>query len=109
MGFLFTALMTIGPLSLLIGLISVPVYYLVYRAAPEPKRGLPLLRYALGTLVAGALGFFAGTALGILAGCFVAQAGNLCGLMGVLGLGPLFCGVAMAVRAHVLVRNAARS
>lgn len=108
MGALFNALLTVGPLSLLIGLICVPVYYLVYRAAPEPKRALPLLRFVLVALAAGALGFFAGTALGIGVACFAANAGNLCGLMGVLGLGPLFSGVAMAVCAHVLVSNAAR-
>lgn len=108
MAALFNALMTVGPLSLLIGLISVPAYYLVYRAASAPKRALPLLRYALVTLAAGALGFVAGTALGIAAACFAANAGNLCGLMGVLGLGPLCSGVAMAVCAHVLVSNAAR-
>lgn len=103
------ALMSIGPLALLAALISVPIYYLTYRLAPEPKQRLSAARYVLVTLGVGASAYVVGTIVGISAACSPADAGNLCGLAGVFGVGPLLSAVAIVFYAHSWARNARRA
>lgn len=81
-------------------------HYAVYRLAPEPKRPLPLLRYLLIACALGAAAYVAGAAAGIAVACYSDKAGNLCGLAGVLGVGPLASAVAMVFYAHVSTRRA---
>jgi drug/metabolite transporter (DMT)-like permease len=99
---------SIGAAALLVALLSLPVYYLIYRHAPEPKKRRSLLRYLLVSLVVGAIAFVIGTMLGIFTACFPASAGNLCGLVGVFGIGPLTSALAMVVYAHHWARDARR-
>ena len=49
-----------------------------------------------------------GTMLGIVAACSPASAGNLCGLAGVFGIGPLTAALAMVVYAHRWASDARR-
>jgi hypothetical protein len=98
-----------GLLALLSGLLSLPVYYFVYRRAPEPKQERSLGIYLVAALGVGLIGFVTGMALGIFAACFTDDAGNLCGLAGVFGTGPLLAALAMIVYAHLWARSARRT
>ena len=101
--------MSIGPIALLAALISIPIWYLTYRSAPEPKKPLPVARYVLLTLVVGAVAFVVGTIVGTSVACSPANAGNLCGLAGVFGVGPLLSAVAIFFYARSRARNARRA
>jgi drug/metabolite transporter (DMT)-like permease len=98
-----------GLLALLIGLLSLPVYYIVYRRAPEPKQERSLAIYLIAAFGIGLMGFVTGMALGIAAACFTENAGNLCGLAGVFGTGPLLAAIAMIAYAHLWARSARRT
>ena len=91
----------IGPVALLMGLLVAALYY-IYR----PTAAGTFTGYALRIVVAGIVAFIAGTVLGIGAFCAPDDAGNLCGLGGVLGLGPFVSGLAMAIYARQLAKNA---
>jgi hypothetical protein len=100
---------SIGPIALLAALVAVPIYYVTYHYAPQPKKQVSLVRYVLTTLVVGALAYVIGTIVGISAACSTASAGNLCGLAGVLGVGPLLSAVTILFYAHCWARNARRA
>lgn len=106
---MINTLISIGPLALLAALIAVPLLYLSYRTAPEPKRPLFLLRYLLLTGAAGVVGYVIGAAVGIAVFCSAVDAGNLCGLAGVFGTGPLSAAVAMVLYAHTTTQRARQS
>jgi hypothetical protein len=73
--------------------------------APGPRTGASLLRFVAVVLVIGIVAFVAGTAIGIAAFCSTADAGNLCGLGGVFGLGPLLSGLCVGVYAPLWLRR----
>jgi hypothetical protein len=102
-------LFSLAPLALLGAVVSVPVYYLVYRRAPEPKRPVSALGYVLVAFATGVGGYLAGTVLGIVVACSGGGAGNLCGLAGVFGAGPLVGGAAVVAYAHAWSRRARRA
>jgi predicted N-acetyltransferase YhbS len=102
-------IIAIGPLVLLAALLSVPIYYLIYRYAPEPKKDVSLMRYVFISLSVAALAYVIGAGVGIAAGCSSASGGNLCGLVGVLGVGPLLAAAAVFLYAHFWARNARRA
>jgi len=106
---LIRAVMTLGPPVFGLGLILLPVFYLSWRAAPEPKKPLSLMVYLLLSLGAGALAFWGAMVAGIFIFCSVEKAGNLCGLVGIFGLGPLLSGVVIAGVAYFLSQNAKRA
>ena len=99
---------SIGPPALLLSLVSVALYYFIYRAAPEPKRHPSVRRYLLVVLGAGVLAYVVGAIVGISAACSAANAGNLCGLVGIFGVGPLLSAGAIFVYAHLWAKNARR-
>jgi len=99
---------TIGPMALLLALLAVPAYYVSYRYAPEPKKQLSPGRYAGMSLLTGSGAFIIGTILGIWLACSSADAGNLCGLSGVFGVGPLLSAVAILYYVHAWRRDALR-
>ena len=98
--------MILGPLALLAALGSGVHYYLKYRNSPEPKRRRSLAVYILGLVALAVLAYPIGVAIGIAVACASADAGNLCGLIGVFGLGPLFSGVAILGFAHSWYKHA---
>jgi hypothetical protein len=49
MNSMLSTAMSIGPMALLAALLSVPIYYLTYRYAPEPKKRLSAARYCAGS------------------------------------------------------------
>ncbi len=93
MGELLTVSITAGPIVLGLGLLAVLVCLAIYLFTPSRKAGKPLLHVAVELLGIGFVSFVAGTALGIAVFCSTASAGNLCGLGGVFGVGPLLCGL----------------
>ena len=101
-----SALLSIAPIVLLAALIAIPIYYVIYRYAPEPKKEVSVVRYVFVTLAVGVAAYVIGATIGIAAACSPASAGNLCGLVGVLGVGPLLAAAAILVYAHFWARNA---
>ena len=100
------ALLSIAPIALLAALVAVPIYYAIYRYAPDPKKEVSVVRYVLVALAVGAVAYLIGTIVGIAAACSPSNAGNLCGLFGVFGVGPLLAAVAILVYAHFWAKNA---
>lgn len=107
MNFAITAVMSVGPIALFAALVAVPIYYLIYRCAPEPKKHLSVARYVCMTLGVGALAYAVGAIAGIAVACS-GRAGNLCGLVGVFGVGPLLSAMAIFFYAHFRAKNARR-
>jgi hypothetical protein len=106
----FNLLIKTGPVVLLSGLIvsiALAVFGCVRRSDDKARW---LGRYILGSGVVGVAALFTGTALGIAVFCSSEKMGNLCGLGGVFGSGPLLAGIALVIHAcrRVLgARNAA--
>lgn len=97
-----------GLLALLLGCVSVAAYYVAYRRAPPPKQARSSGMYVIAAAGAGFMGFVAGMSLGIVLACFTEGAGNLCGLAGIFGTGPIAAGLAMLTYAHLWHRSARR-
>ncbi|MGB7212347.1 MAG: hypothetical protein WBC97_06915 [Gemmatimonadales bacterium] len=103
------SLTVVIPLLFIGALIALPILYVSYRNAPGPKQELSVLRYIAVTTTAGVAGFIAGTMAGILAACSSASSGNLCGLIGVFGVGPVVSALSIFFSARYLTRQALRA
>jgi hypothetical protein len=99
------ASMLIGPLALIAALAAAVIYYLSHRKAPGRTKPASVLRYLAMALGAGAAGYLLGALLGIWAACSPRDAGNLCGLVGLFGVGPLVAAVAIGLYAHSWAKN----
>lgn len=97
------------PLLFLGALIAVPIFYAGYRSAPEPKLALSIFRYIALIAAAAVAGYVGGTMAGIFAACSSASSGNLCGLIGVFGVGPIVSALAIFFTARFLTRQAQRT
>lgn len=93
-------LISIGPAVFVLALVLAVVYMATGRVPKGSAGESRLGRHVLGLGAVGAVAFVAGAALGIGVFCAPVNAGNLCGLGGVLGSGPLLAGVAIAVHAQ---------
>jgi hypothetical protein len=100
MGNLLNPVISIGPVVLVLGLLSALACLLFCSFAAEPRKDASRLRYVLVVLAIGVVAFVAGTALGIAAFCSDPSSGNLCGLGGVFGVGPLLSGLCMGGYAY---------
>lgn len=96
----------IGPLALLVAVITTPLLYWRYARAPEPKAALPLTTFMLTALVIAIAAFIVGTMAGVALACAPDDAGNLCGLAGLFGTGPLLSALAVIAFAYMRTRNA---
>ncbi len=93
-------LIKIGPVVLLLGLtVSIALAAFGFARRSDDKMKW-LGRYILGLAIVGVVALFAGAALGIAVFCSSEKMGNLCGLGGVFGSGPLLAGIALAIYAH---------
>lgn len=101
--------MSAGPVILGLALILLPMFYLSSRASKPSKKHLPLPFYLFASLGSGVLFYGVGTAAGIGLACSAENAGNLCGLAGFFGLGPLLAGPAIAGTALWLLRQSRRA
>ena len=89
-------MISIGPLVLLASLVAM---IFLYAKVPASDRTSSILGYLGAALIVGVLAYLAGAAIGIYAACSSSSSGNLCGLYGVFGIGPLLSGVAIFVYA----------
>jgi hypothetical protein len=67
------------------------LFYVRHRKRVEPERRVSPIAYALAVIVCGGAAGCLGVIAGIQWGCSIPNAGNLCGLIGFLVVGP-FCG-----------------
>ena len=100
MDHVLNALIKFGPGILFLALVLATVYAALGRIPRDNQGERRLGRYVLGLSVVGTVAFIAGAALGIAVFCSPDNAGNLCGLGGVFGSGPLLAGIAIAIYAH---------
>jgi hypothetical protein len=91
----FDAIFKLGALALLGGLLATICFYGKLRKDSGPGPAPALARYFGVAILIGIAGYVAGTAIGIYFACSVPAAGDLCGLYGALGVGPLLSGVAL--------------
>ena len=107
MTFGLSALISIAPVALVAALVF-DIYYFKYRYAPETKQHRSVLQYGLIALGVGALAYVIGAVVAVSVACSSASAGNLCGLVGVLGVGPLSAAAAIFV-STLWAKNARRA
>ena len=88
-----SVLLLAGPLCALLG-VALAAACLLKQLARGPRAGV--LGHAAVALALAVGGWLVGGSLGLWALCAPASAGNLCGLGGVLGSGPLVAGLALA-------------
>lgn len=105
----FNLLIKIGPVVLLMGLIASIALAVFGFARRGDGKTRWLGRYVLRTAVIGIVALFIGTALGIAVFCSSEKMGNLCGLGGAFGSGPLLAGIAIAVNAYRRVLGASNA
>jgi len=109
MGALLNQVISVGPIVLGLGLLLAGVCIAIHLLAPGPKAGDALLGFVLRALAAGAATFIAGAAVGVAVFCASASAGNLCGLGGIFGTGPLLSGVCVGWYALVWLKRSRHS
>ncbi|HWQ38149.1 MAG TPA: hypothetical protein VNM24_05960 [Burkholderiales bacterium] len=106
MAAMLNLLIKIGPVVFLMGL----VVSIALVAFGFTRRGNDRMRWlgrsVLGLAALGVAALFAGAALGIAVFCSSEKMGNLCGLGGVFGSGPLLAGVSLAIYAYRRVSRA---
>ncbi len=91
----FEALFILGAVVLLVGMLSMVVFFVLIHRTLPPERAPSLLRYFGFAGLCGLVAYLAGALLGIELGCAAVDAGNLCGVWGALGAGPLLAGVVL--------------
>jgi hypothetical protein len=90
----FRVLFQVGPLAAAAGFVGALLLHFVWPRAEGVERR-PFWRYFGMCLIAACIGYGAGAAIGIGIACSTPRGGNLCGLMGIFGVGPLLAGIAM--------------
>jgi hypothetical protein len=106
---LLNSAIRIGPIVLGLGLLCAVVCIGIHLSTPHPKAGMSLLRFIALALVIGVVAYVAGAAIGIAAFCSAAGSGNLCGLGGVFGAGPLLSGICIGGFACLWLRGTRRA
>ena len=92
----FETLLGIAAITIVAGVITCVWRYLRWRAA-VPRRAAPTVLGYFGLAALVAFGaYMAGNVVGIALACASPRAGNLCGIWGALGVGPLAAGLALA-------------
>lgn len=91
----FDTLFKLGATSLLVGLLAMFYFYVSCRKAFPPERAPSIVRYFGVGLLIGLGAYIASAAIGIYSACSSPAAGDLCGLYGVFGVGPLVAGIAL--------------
>ncbi len=104
----FDAIIKIGPIVLLAGLVAMIYFYVRYRDGSTSDHTSSAVRYFGIALLVGIFAYIAGAAMGIHAACSPPSVGNLCGLYGVFGVGPWLAGIAIFLYALVWTKKAHR-
>jgi hypothetical protein len=90
----FRFLYEVGPIAWLTGAIATVLIYFIYAYAMGSARR-PFWSYLGASALAACVAYGIGAAIGIAIACSTPKGGNLCGLMGIFGLGPLLAGIVM--------------
>ncbi|MEO5560702.1 MAG: hypothetical protein ABIO49_12385 [Dokdonella sp.] len=104
MGHLLTPAIIIGPTVLCLAMLFVVACIAIHLFSSHQNSGASLSRFVAFAFLIGIAGFVVGTMVGIAAFCSFASAGNLCGLGGVFGVGPLVSGACMAWYSYTWLR-----
>jgi hypothetical protein len=91
----FDALFKIGAIALLGGLVATIYFYVSRRKASPPEQAPSFALYFGVAILVGIGAYIVGTAIGIYFACSSPTSGNLCGVYGSLGVGPLLSGLAL--------------
>ena len=86
-------LMLLFPLWPVVAIGSAVFFYIRHRNRIEPERRVPAIVYVSAVIVCGGIAGFLGVAFGTSWAC--PEMGNLCGLVGVLVVGPISCVLAI--------------
>lgn len=100
----FETLAILGAIALVTGAVSCLVYYLRHFERPRPS---PFKYFAVAVVTA-VVAQVAGAFAGIAVMCSSPDAGNLCGIWGALGTGPLLAGLVLWAFGPVYRRTGAR-
>ncbi len=92
-------LIYVGPTAMLVGVAFGIYCFARYTTAPTRQRERSLVAYIGISIAVGVVAYIAGAAIGILGACSSASSSNLCGLVGIFGVGPLLAGLAIAAYA----------
>jgi hypothetical protein len=99
----FDLLFALGAATLLVGWVAAIACYLQLQRRARPER-MPSFTHYFGLATGIGLGAYAlGAALGVGIACAPDDSGDLCGVYGVLGSGPLLAGTALT--AYGLLRS----
>lgn len=93
----FDALFKLGALVLLGGLLTTIYFYVSSRKVSPPEQAPSFVRYFGVAFLVGIFAYIVGTAAGIYFACSSPTSGNLCGVYGALGVGPLLSGLALVL------------
>jgi hypothetical protein len=106
MGDLLNPAIYIGPPVFGLGVVFALACLVIHSFGPTRREDISRLRYVLVVLAIGAVAFIGGSVLGIAAFCSDASSGNLCGLGGLFGVGPMLAGVCIGGYAYLWVMMA---
>ncbi len=95
------SIMSAGVAIFCFGLVGAIVSFAVLLSGPGKKRALHRLLITVGL---GLAGFLAGAWFGIQYFCSPGDAGNLCGLGGVFGTGPLAAGLGLVAGSVLMLK-----
>ena len=91
----FEALLIVAAAVLVTGALAT-IYFYVTLHASVPGESMPsFVRYFAFAVLLAFLAYFVGSAAGIYVACRPANSGNLCGIWGAVGVGPLSAGIAL--------------
>jgi hypothetical protein len=90
------------------GALATIYFYVRLRQVDAPGVAPSFLRYFIFAALFGFVAYMAGSAIGIAGGCSSSKSGNLCGIWGALGVGPLSCGVALWAYGPLWLRRLSR-
>ena len=95
MEYVFAAMLSIGPIALVVGLVV--AFCSVLLLLPG-SNGQQMLARTSAVVVAAAVGYVVGAAGGMFGFCLMCSCGNLCGLGALFGTGPLAAGLCMTAK-----------
>src|SRR5918995_6715270 len=91
----FDELFKLGAVTLLGGLLATIYFYVRCRKMSPPGRAPSFALYFGVAILVGVAAYIVGTAIGSYFACSSPTSGNLCGVYGALGVGPLLSGLAL--------------
>jgi hypothetical protein len=91
----FDTLFKLGAITMLGGVLATVYFYVSRREVSPPQQPPSFARYFGVAAVVGIAAYFVGTAIGIYFACSSPASGNLCGIYGALGVGPLLSGLGL--------------